>query len=76
VRKAAGGAIEIVRDGEFVAFTSDRELAVMRAAAAARASARWDGGSIPPHDVGTPDWLKRQPSRDKTTDTGAPGRAP
>jgi CO/xanthine dehydrogenase Mo-binding subunit len=76
VRKTAGGAIEIVREGEFVAFTSDRELAAMRAAAAARTLARWEGGNIPPADVGAPDWLKRQPSRDKTTDTGAPGRAP
>ncbi len=36
VRKAAGTPIEIIREGDFVAFTSDSELAVMRAPAAAR----------------------------------------
>ena len=76
VRKAAGAPIEIMREGEFVAFTSDSELAVMRAAEAARTLAHWDGGTPPPADVGTPAWLKAQPSRDKTTDTGKPGRAP
>jgi CO/xanthine dehydrogenase Mo-binding subunit len=70
VRKAAGTAIEILREGEFVAFTADSELAVMRAQAAARTLAKWDGGTPPPDDVGSPAWLKAQPSRDKTTDTG------
>ena len=46
------------------------ELAVMRAAEAARTLAQWEGGTPPPADVGTPAWLKAQPSRDKTTETG------
>jgi len=75
VRKAARTPIEIFREGEFVAFTSDNELAVMRAAEAARTLAKWEGGTPAPDDVGTPDWLKRQPSRDKITDTGMPGTA-
>jgi CO/xanthine dehydrogenase Mo-binding subunit len=75
VRKAAKTPVEILREGEFVAFTSDSELAVTRAAEAARALARWEGGTPPPADVGTPAWLKRQRSRDRTTDTGKPGRA-
>ena len=74
VRKAARTPIDILREGEFVAFTSDSEVAVMRAAEAARAFAKWNGGAPPPSDVGTPDWLKAQPSRDKTTDAGLPGR--
>ena len=45
VRKAAKAPIEILREGEFVAFTSDSELAVMRAAEAAREQAKWDGGT-------------------------------
>lgn len=73
VRKAAQTPIEIFREGEFTAFTADSELAVMRAAEAARALAKWEGGTPPPADVGKPEWLKRQPSRDKTTDTGKPG---
>jgi CO/xanthine dehydrogenase Mo-binding subunit len=75
VRKAAGGAIEILREGDYVAFTSASELAAMRAAAAARTLARWEGGIPPPADAGSPAWLKRQRSHDKVTDTGAPGRA-
>ena len=47
----------------------------MRAAEAARTLAQWDGGAPPPADVGTPPWLKAQPSRDKTTDIGHPGQA-
>jgi nicotinate dehydrogenase subunit B len=74
VRKAAGASIEILREGEFVAFTADDETAVMRASEAARTLAKWDGGTPPPADVGTPGWLKVQASRDKTTDTGQPGR--
>ena len=33
-----------LREGDFVAFTADSEIAVMRAAEAARTQARWDGG--------------------------------
>ena len=70
-----GPRSSILREGEFVAFTADSEIAVMRASEAARTLAQWEGGTPPPADVGTPAWLKAQPSRDKTTDTGKPGRA-
>jgi CO/xanthine dehydrogenase Mo-binding subunit len=75
VRTAARAPVEIFRDGEFAAFTADSEIAVMRAAEAARTLARWQGGAPPPDDVGTPAWLKAQASRDRTVDTGHPGRA-
>jgi len=75
VRKAAQAPIEILREGDFVAFTADTEIAVMRAAAAARALARWEGGEPAPADVDEPDWLKAQPSRDRTVETGLAGRA-
>jgi nicotinate dehydrogenase subunit B len=75
VRKAAGAPVQIVRDGEFVAFTSDSELAVMRAAEAARALAQWEGGTPAPAGAGTPDWLKAQPKRSRTVDTGKPAPA-
>src|SRR5262245_25110474 len=51
IRKAAKEPIEIVREGEFVAFTSDSEIAVMRAGEVARALARWEGGTPPPANV-------------------------
>jgi CO/xanthine dehydrogenase Mo-binding subunit len=76
VRKAAKEPIEILREGEFVAFTSNSEIAVMRAADVARALARWEGGTPPPENVGTRDWLKAQKSRDKVTDVAHHGAAP
>ena len=70
VRKAAKAPIEILRKGEFVAFTGQNELAVIRAAEAARARAQWQGGTPAPANVGSPEWLKAQPSRDRTVDNG------
>ena len=75
VRKAADAPIEIVRDGQFLAFTGDSELAVMRAAAAARERAQWQDGTPAPEGVGSPDWLKRQPARSRTVEQGEKGRA-
>ncbi len=75
VRKAAKSPIDILREGDFVAFTADNELAVSRAATAARELARWDGGTPAPDDIGTPAWLKAQPARERTVETGRPGRA-
>ena len=46
------------------------EIAVMRAAEAARTLARWEGGEPAPDDIGEPEWLKAQPSRDRTVETG------
>ena len=70
VRRAARTPIEILRAGEFTAFTADSEIAVMRASESARGRAKWQGGTPPPADAGTPAWLKGQPARDKTTDIG------
>ena len=74
VRKAAKAPIDILRDGEFVAFTGADELAVMRAAEAARERAQWEGGTPAPAGVGSPEWLKAQPSRDRTVEQGEKGR--
>ena len=76
VRKAAKAPIEILREGEFVAFTAANELAVMRAAEAARNLARWEGGTPAPDSVGSIEWLKAQPSRDRTVEQGEKGRMP
>jgi nicotinate dehydrogenase subunit B len=71
VRRAAGAPIDVLREGDLVAFTADQEIAVMRASAAARAAAVWDGGAPPPADAGDTDWLMRQPARDRLVDTGS-----
>ena len=76
VRKAAKAPIGIVREGDFVAITAPSEIAAARAAEAARALARWEGGTPAPEAIGEPAWLKAQPSRERTVETGAPGRAP
>ena len=62
--------IDILREGDFVAFTATSEIAVMRAADAARTLARWEGGTPAPADIGSPEWLKAQPARDRTVETG------
>jgi CO/xanthine dehydrogenase Mo-binding subunit len=69
-RKAAKAPIDILREGDFVAFTAASEIAVMRAAEAARTHAQWDGGTPAPNDIGEAAWLKAQPSRDRTVETG------
>ena len=76
VHKAAKTPIDILREGELIAFTADSEIAVMRAAEAARIVAKWQGGTPPPADAGTPAWLKAQASRDKTTETGKSAERP
>jgi nicotinate dehydrogenase subunit B len=71
VKRAAGGTMEILREGDLVAFTSDDEVAVMRASDAARTHATWEGGAKPPADAGEPDWTMRQPARTRVVETGA-----
>ncbi len=75
VRKAAKTPIEILRAGNFVAFLADEEIAAMRASEAARSLARWDGGEPAPDGIGTAEWLKGQPARSRTVETGEPGSA-
>ncbi len=76
VRKAAKAPIDIIHDGEFVAFTGTSELAVMRAAEAASERAKWEGGTPAPDDIGSPQWLKAQPARSRTVEQGEKGRMP
>jgi CO/xanthine dehydrogenase Mo-binding subunit len=75
VRRAATGPIDILREGDFVAFTAQSETAIMRAAEAARTLARWEGGEPAPAGVGEPDWLMAQPAHSRTVDTGLSGPA-
>jgi CO/xanthine dehydrogenase Mo-binding subunit len=74
VRKAAKEPIDIIRDGNFVAFTGASEIAVFRAAQKAREIAQWDGGKPVPDTIGSADWLKAQPAKSRTVETGEPGR--
>lgn len=75
IRKAAKAPIEILREGNFVAFAGADELAVTRASEAARTTAQWDGGSRVTDDAGGETWLKAQPAKSRTVETGAKGQA-
>jgi CO/xanthine dehydrogenase Mo-binding subunit len=71
IRKAAKAPIEIIREGQFVAFASSSELAVMRASEAARTHAQWAGGKLVSDDAGDTEWLKAQPAKSRTVETDA-----
>lgn len=70
VRRAARAPVNIIRDGDLVAFTAESETAVMRALESARAVAVWREGNPPPDDVDRAEWLKSQPSKDRVVETG------
>jgi nicotinate dehydrogenase subunit B len=73
VRKAANEPLDLLREGDFVAFMAASEAAVMRAAATARNLARWEGGEPVPDEVGEPAWLMAQPQRERTVASGPAG---
>jgi CO/xanthine dehydrogenase Mo-binding subunit len=70
VRRAAGAHIDILREGEFVAFTGDDESAVAAAAAAAREMAVWEGGERPDTAMSEASALVGFPATDRVVDPG------
>jgi len=72
IRRAAKGELQIVRDGNFVAFVSPIESVAQAAAAAAPPHARWENlrQLTPAHQEAA--WLKSQPAEDRHI--GAPPR--
>jgi nicotinate dehydrogenase subunit B len=69
VRRA--GTLEIVRDGDFVAFVAQRESVARAALEAARNTAQWEGGVDAPDDAGTPQNLMALPSVDREIEVSA-----
>jgi CO/xanthine dehydrogenase Mo-binding subunit len=65
VRKAAGGAIRIVRVGDFVAFVGTDETVMQRAAVAAPAHAQWTGVRVLSPAQQEAAWFRDQPSDDR-----------
>jgi nicotinate dehydrogenase subunit B len=65
VRKAAGGPIQIVRVGDFVAFVGTDETVVQRAAVAAPAHARWTGVRVLTPVQQEAAWFRDRPSDDR-----------
>ena len=73
IQKAAGGAIRIVRVGDFVAFVGPDETAVQRAAVAAPAHAKWSGVRVLRPEQGEAVWFQGQPADDRQFgDAGPP----
>jgi CO/xanthine dehydrogenase Mo-binding subunit len=71
VGRAAGGCVEVIRDGDFVAFLSDDERAAVAAATAAHGSAVWEGGQRLDPETGQARWLMAQPTVDRVIEIGA-----
>ena len=77
VRRAARGDFQVVRVGNFLAFVSDNETVVQRAAVAAPAHAKWDNVRqlTPAHQEAA--WYRTQPSDDRHVgDTNPPAVTP
>jgi CO/xanthine dehydrogenase Mo-binding subunit len=69
VRRA--GAVEIMREGDFVAFVAERESVARAALEAARQTAQWEGGVDAPDDAGTPQNLLVLASNDREIEVSA-----
>jgi CO/xanthine dehydrogenase Mo-binding subunit len=65
VRRAAGGDVEFVRIGEFLAFLSPDETVVQRAAVAAPAHATWENVRQLSPEMQEAAWFTTQPSDDR-----------
>ena len=72
IRKAARGAIRIVRVGDFVAFVGPDETVVQRAAVAAPAHAKWTGVRVLHPEQQEAAWFRNQPSDDRHIGDPAP----
>lgn len=62
IRKAAGGPIQVVRVGEFVAFVSPDETTAQRAAVAALTHAVWTGARTLRPEQQEATWFRDQPA--------------
>ena len=76
IRTAAGGAIQIVRVGDFVAFVGADETVVQRAAVAAPAHATWTDVRVLTPAQQEAGWFRDQPADDRHIgDPGPPSDA-
>ncbi|HEV1999661.1 MAG TPA: molybdopterin cofactor-binding domain-containing protein [Xanthobacteraceae bacterium] len=69
--RRAGKDVQIVRDGDFVAFVCASESAAKVALAAVERTAKWQGGVQPVEDAGSPQRLRAEPTIDQVTEFGA-----
>jgi CO/xanthine dehydrogenase Mo-binding subunit len=71
--RCAAKDVEIVRDGDFVAFVCASEAAAKAALTAAERTVKWQGGVQPVDDAGSPERLRAEPTIDQVAESGAPG---
>ena len=76
IRRAAKGAIEFVRDANFLAIVGDEETAVEAAAAAAVNHVTWGGAEPPTPLQQEASWLLQRPSLDRLIGAPEPSGAP
>jgi nicotinate dehydrogenase subunit B len=73
VRRAAGGDIDVVREGEFLAFVAADETVVTKAVLAASENAVWEGGERLEVEHSEAGWLRGQATVDRIVEPGANG---
>jgi CO/xanthine dehydrogenase Mo-binding subunit len=77
IRRATGGKVELVRDGDFLAVVGDDEALVMQAVDVVRRHCAWEGGVAIPSDAGEPAFMTSQPTKDRVLESGvAPSGTP
>jgi len=77
IRRATHDKVELVRDGNFLAVVADDESVAMQAVDVVRRHRVWDGGIAIPTDTGEPDFMMRQPTKDRVLESGtAPAGTP
>jgi nicotinate dehydrogenase subunit B len=69
-RRAAGGTIEILCEGDFLALVAAEEAALAAAAASARETAVWEGGDPPDANSSEASALQGLPAADRIVDPG------
>jgi CO/xanthine dehydrogenase Mo-binding subunit len=70
LRRAAKGAFEILREGDFLAFVAEYEAVAAAAVTAARTLAVWSGGTPVSEEAATPAWLATRTTSPRVVSTG------
>ena len=73
VRRAAGSDIDVVREGQFVAFVAEDETAVEKAVLTARETALWEDGERLEAEHSEAGWLRRPATVDRIVEPGSNG---
>jgi nicotinate dehydrogenase subunit B len=70
VHRAAGSTVDVLHEGDFLAFLAEDETTVARAVTLAREIAEWEGGEPFEPELGEPKLLKTRPATERVVDPG------